>query len=52
MGEVLILVNPFSVAFEEDLQGRCSSTTQFNGSALDYVGVFWLLNEVRQGALR
>lgn len=49
--EVLVLVHPLAVAFEEDLQGGRRSAAQLDGVALDDVGVLRLLDEVRQGAL-
>lgn len=51
LGEVLILVHPFAVALEEDLQGGRGSAPQLDGVALDDVGVLRLLDEVRQRAL-
>lgn len=52
LGEVLVLVHPLPVAFEEDLQRGCGPTAQLNGVAFDDVGILRLLDEVRQGALR
>lgn len=48
LDRVLVLVNPFPVALEEDLQGGSGTAPQPDGVALDDVGVFWLLPEVRQ----
>lgn len=52
LGEVLVLVHPLPVAFEEDLQRGGGPTAQLNGVAFDDVGILRLLDEVRQGALR
>lgn len=48
VGEVLVLMDPLAVAFEEDLQRRRRPTPQLDGVALDNVGVRRLLQEVRQ----
>lgn len=48
-GHMFILVHPFSITLEEDLQGGHSPTEQLDRVALDDVGIFWLLHEVRQG---
>lgn len=48
LDRVLVLVNPFPVALEENLQGGCGTAPQADRVALDDIGVFWLLQEVRQ----
>lgn len=48
VGEVLVLMDPLAVAFEEDLQRRRRPTPQLDGVALDNVGIHRLLQEVRQ----
>ena len=47
---VLILMDPFPVALEEDLQGRYGPTAQLDGVALHDVGILWFLKEVGEGA--
>lgn len=48
LGHVLVLVDPFTVALEEDLHGWHGFTAQDDGVAFDDVGIIWLLHEVRQ----
>ena len=52
MRGVLVLVHPFPVALEEDLQGGRGPAPQLDGVALDDVGVLGLLQEVGQGPRR
>ncbi len=45
---VLALVDPFAIAFEEDLKSRPSLTPELDGVTLDDVSVNGLLQEVGQ----
>lgn len=49
-GCVLVLVNPLSIALEEDLQRRSSPAFKLNWIAFDDVRVIRLLKEARQGS--
>lgn len=49
LGHVLALVNPFTVALEEDLERGPGLTPELDGVALDDVGIDGLLQEPRQG---
>lgn len=46
---VLALVDPFTIALEEDLECRPSLTPELDGITFDNVGIDRLLQEVRQG---
>lgn len=46
---VLALVDPFTIALEEDLERRPSLTPELDGITFDNVGIDRLLQEVRQG---
>lgn len=46
---VLALVDPITIALEEDLECRPSLTPELDGITFDNVGIDRLLQEVRQG---
>ena len=47
--QVLALVDPFSIALEEDLESGPGLAPELDGVALDDVSINRLLQEVRQG---
>lgn len=48
LGHMVILVHPFSIAFEVYLSGRSSLAGKFHRSVFHYEGVLWLALEFRQ----
>ncbi len=48
LGHMVVLVHPFSVAFEVYLRGRRSLAGKFDRSVFHYEGVLWLALEFRQ----
>lgn len=48
LGHMVILVHPFSIAFEVYLSGRSSLAGKFDRSVFHYEGVLWLALEFRQ----